>query len=247
MAIDEQPFDALQRQFENEERAASPITNLLARIASGAPLPWPFDHAAERLKDRLGGQSIEKVVLLLQVLADQVHAHDDQLKKMRETTDRGEQRKRIEELQYLLLDGARKAEATRSKERVRRIGVILANASVVSNPDSDDVEEMMRVAVELSENDVICLRELVRIEGENLRNQGRITRYDAHNVWEKGAWSGLAGSETESVFSKLESYGLVSRVPPPNNVNLLADFQYRFALLPKGLRFVDFIKERSRT
>jgi len=182
---------------------------------------------------------------MLEVLAKQVGEHDDQLRKMREDAGKDEHSSRKEALEGLLLDGARKAEATRSTERVRRIGLILANASATPRLDADDVEEMMRVAKELSDQDVACLGELVRIEGENLRRTGHMTRYHAHNIWEKGEWSKVGGDETESVFSKLESYGLVGRLPPPNNLNLLADFQYRFALLPKGLQFVDFIHERS--
>ena len=51
--------------------------------------------------------------------------------------------------------------------------------------------------------------------------------------------------ELDSVFSKLESYGLVTRLAPPNNQNIMADIQNRYALLPKGLRFVDLIKSRA--
>jgi len=37
MPIDDHPFDALQRQFENEGRAVSPISNLLSNIAADSP------------------------------------------------------------------------------------------------------------------------------------------------------------------------------------------------------------------
>ncbi len=51
--------------------------------------------------------------------------------------------------------------------------------------------------------------------------------------------------ELDSVFSKLESYGLASRIAPPNNQNIMADYQNRYVLLPKGARFVDLIKSRT--
>jgi len=51
--------------------------------------------------------------------------------------------------------------------------------------------------------------------------------------------------ELDSVFSKLESYGLVTRIAPPNNQNILADYQNRYALLSKGGRFVALIRSRA--
>jgi hypothetical protein len=47
------------------------------------------------------------------------------------------------------------------------------------------------------------------------------------------------------VFSKLESYGLVARIPPPNNLNISADFQNRYVLLKKGARFATLIREAA--
>lgn len=49
----------------------------------------------------------------------------------------------------------------------------------------------------------------------------------------------------DSVFSKLESYGLVARIPPPNNLNITADFQNRYARLSKGLRFVELARSSA--
>ena len=36
-----------------------------------------------------------------------------------------------------------------------------------------------------------------------------------------------------------------SRLAPPNNLNILADFQNRYVLLKKGLRFVTLIREAA--
>jgi hypothetical protein len=51
--------------------------------------------------------------------------------------------------------------------------------------------------------------------------------------------------ELDSVFNKLESYGLVTRIHPPNNINIMADYQSRYVLLPKGVRFVALIGSRA--
>jgi hypothetical protein len=142
----------------------------------------------------------------------------------------------------LLVDAARKAEATRSRERVERLGLILAKAAVAPRiTDPDDFEEMMRVAMDLSDKDITPLQALVRVEGDLLRSQEYIPRYTAHTLWENGPWGDRVDSELDSIFSKLESYGLVSRIAPPNNLNIMADIPNRYVLLKKGLRFVESI------
>ena len=89
----------------------------------------------------------------------------------------------------LLLDAARKAEETRSYERIKRIAMILSGAVVQLEPvDADDVEEMMRVAMSLSDKDVLLLKELVRIMGVVVSKQGRIDRPNAYTAWQNGSW-----------------------------------------------------------
>ena len=177
---------------------------------------------------------------------DEVRKHEAELGRLQESMSAEETAKREDVLRGLLLDGARKAEATRATERVKRIGMILACSAVEPKPiDADEIEEMMRVAMDLSDRDIEFLRELVRIEGVTVAEQGRVTRYEAHMRWEQGYWGTRVDPEIDSVFSKLESYGLVSRVPPPNNLNIGADFQNRYVLLKKGLRFVSLAKQSA--
>ena len=95
----------------------------------------------------------------------------------------------------------------------------------------------MRPAMELSERVASLLSELVRVPGDSVNTTGRIDRYGAWQLWEHGSWPTGFGCEIDSVFSKLESFGLVSRLAPPNNLNIMADFQNRYALLKKGLDF----------
>ena len=100
---------------------------------------------------------------------------------------------------------------------------------------------MMRIAMELSDRDVFYLGELVKLEGKRFRTNGRLERYDAHTRWEHGPWGTRPDGELDSAFSKLESYGLVSRLAPQNNQNIMAVFQNRYVLLEKGLSFSDSI------
>jgi chemotaxis protein histidine kinase CheA len=242
MAIDD-PIRALGQQFETEDLASSPVTKKVLHLVSLFPLVWPFNKLAEALKGRLAADALERIRLMLETCANEISKHTKQLEQFRKTIGEQQAQAREEVARQLLLDAARKAENTRAKDRVKRIGLILANA--VTEPkqtDADEIEEMMRVATELSDRDIQLLRELVRVEGPTVQAQGRLERYDVYTRWEQGSWGTRVDPELDSVFSKLESYGLVSRIPPPNNLNIMADFQNRYVLLRKGLRFVNLIR-----
>jgi hypothetical protein len=103
---------------------------------------------------------------------------------------------------------------------------------------------MMRVAAELSDRDVEFLRELIKIEGALLQSADHIPRYAAYLNWERGFWGDRINPEIDSVFSKLESYGLVSRLSGGSE-NITADVQNRYVLLTKGARFVSLIREAA--
>jgi hypothetical protein len=246
MPADDHPFDALEKQLRMESLAVSPATKIVRGFISSMPLTWPFDRVAELLTGQLAADSVAQIRLMLETCMSEVRKHEDEMKKLREARSAEESQGRAEVSGELLLDAARKAEGTRAKERVKRIGLILANGIVESKlPDADEIEEMMRVAMELSDHDIEFLRELVRIESSLLQMRDHIPRYDAHTKWEQGRWGDRIDPEIDSVFSKLESYGLVARLAPPNNLNILADFQNRYVLLKKGLRFVTLIREAA--
>jgi hypothetical protein len=245
MPIDE-PLDALEQQFKMEDLSGSPATKTVLAVLSRIPLIYPFDVIVAWLKEHLTADSLERIHLLVQTCIAELRRHRKEIKELRDTQTAEESQVRERVVRDLLLDAARKAENTRAKERVRRIGLILANAVVESQPtDADEVEEMMRVAMDLSDNDIKFLRELIRIEGPLLQSRDHIPRYDAYAKWEQGSWGTRIAPEIDSIFSKLESYGLVTRIVPPNNLNILADFQNRYVLLPKGMRFATLIHEAA--
>jgi hypothetical protein len=244
------PLSALQQQFDLEELSTSPVTKRVLAVLSVAPLgellKWPFEKLPELLQGHLASDSILKIQLLLDTCFQELRRHEKEIEQLRQAEESSHERETI--LRELLLDAARKAENTRAPERIERIGLILANVSIKPlMPDPDEAEEMMRVATELSDNDIRYLQELVRIEGESLRGMAYLPRFDAHSRWPNGFWLDKIDPEIDSVFSKLESYGLVSRIPPANNQNIMAEIQNRYVLLPKGLRFVDLIKSRTQS
>lgn len=241
MAVDD-PLGALDQQFANEERSKDPVLSRLATLAALLPLPLQADKLLQFVIGRLGEDRYEKIELMLKAIRDELQRHEKQLRKIAEGTEQ-EKKPRFEQWLALALDGLSKAERTRAHERVERIGKIVANSLVASDlPSADAVEEMMRVAMDLSDVDVQLLNELVRIEGELLDQTGRAPRYQAWESWPRGNWGSTPNGDVESVFNKLESFGLVSRLAPPNNLNILADYQNRYSLLRKGLEFIKFVR-----
>jgi hypothetical protein len=242
MPIDD-AIRALKQQFELEDLSKSRVSERLASVASALPLPYPFDKLVEKIKGSLASDALKRIELMLEACIDETNRQAAQIGNLRTKMDEREAQNRRDVLTELVIDAARKAEDTRSKERVERIGWILANAAFETKPtDADEVEEMMRVAMELGDRDVELLRELVKIEGESVLTKGRIERYDAYTRWERAPWGSRLDPELDSVFSKLESYGLVSRIAPPNNLNIMADVQNRYVLLWKGARFAQLIR-----
>lgn len=245
MAADEFAPDALKRHLEIEDAFVSPLAKVVLDIASSLPLVWPLNKAVEKVRSHLNADPAGRIALMLETVVNQLRAHDSDIQKFRREVSAEAAEARTNTLKELILDGARKAEATRAHERIRRLGLILANTAIDAPPtDADEVEEMMRIAMNLSDFEITYLRELVRISGRQLESQERIPRPSAHLTWEQGNWAVL-GPDAESVFSKLEGYGLVSRIAPPNNLNIGADFPNRYVLLKKGLRFTELIRQKA--
>jgi hypothetical protein len=246
MPIGDNPIDALKHQFEMEDLSNSPATEGLLKIASYLPL-GPLGKPLEWLRNRINAQFAERNRLLLETIEDEVKKHANELERTKTVIAENAERTSPQAMLELLLDAVRKAENTRSKERVKRIALILFNAVAEAKAaDEDEVEEMMRVAMELGDRDVYFLKDLVNLEGRMLTGDlRRIPRHAAHIRWAEGPWGERVDPELDSVFNKLESYGLVSKIAPPNNFNIIADYQNRFVLLPKGARFVALIKSRA--
>jgi hypothetical protein len=245
MAADEFPPDALKRRFEIEDAFVSPVAKKVLALASTLPFGWPFNMVIDKIRSQLGTDSAERIKIMLETVVEYLRRHDEDVRKLQSELSAEASQARTDSLKELLLDGARKAEATRNHERIRRIGLILANATIEARQtDADEIEETMRVAMEVSDHEMTFLRELVRISGRQLEVQERIPRPSAHATWEHGNWSKL-GPGIESVFSKLEGYGLVARIPPPNNLNIGADFPNRYVLLKKGLRFTQLARQNA--
>jgi hypothetical protein len=248
MPIDENPISALKHQFEMEDLASSPVTAKVLQVVSKLKvLPPVLSHLVDWLRGHMAAEAAERDRLMMETISEEVLRHAEELDRTKSVLADQALRMSEEILGPLLIDAFRKAENTRGKDRIRRIGLIFANAVIgTATKDSDEIEEMMRVAMELSDTDVRFLAELVKVEGYLLETElKRIPRHAAHMKWAEGPWGERVDPELDSVFNKLESFGLVSRIAPPNNFNIQADYQNRFVLLPKGARFISLIKSRN--
>jgi predicted transcriptional regulator len=245
VAIDDHPVEVLRRQLDLEDSSKMPFAEKILTALQSFPLKYPLDRWVDRLKEGIGADATNRIRLMVEICGDEIVRHDKVLRSLESRLNEHESRQRMEVASELLLDASRRAAVTRSIERVKRIGLILANGILPEKIDADEIEEMMRIAMELSDRDVSCLRDLVNLEGATLRTAKRIDRYNAHSTWEHGPWGANPDGELDSAFSKLESYGLVSRLAPPNNLNIMADFQNRYVLLQKGMRFANSISSKA--
>lgn len=246
MAIDDNPIEALRKQFELEDSSKSPVSRGIVKAAAEllkfGKMPRPLESIIQRVAEIISDEGNERIKIMLDTVAEEVIKHDREMRQLRETRTTEQNKARNEQEAALVVDGARRASVTRSIERVRRIGIILAKTITEPQPpNGDEIEEMMRIATELTEVDVRYLRDLVAIEGKLLKGRPHIERYTAYTEWERGPWRSNVNPEIDSVFHKLESYGLVSALAPNNTFNVTADIQTRYVLLPKGLRFAELI------
>jgi len=243
VAIDD-PIEALEGQLELEDSSSSIISRALLTTLQLFPLPWPLSAAVEALDKQIDSDRYDRLKIYVQTIAGAMKAIQELVDRNSRRLDDIEATQRAKSTCKLLVEGARRVASTLSIPRVVRIGVILARGVTEEKlPDEDEIEEMMRIARELTEQDIDYLRELVRIYGEAVKKNGRVDRYTAFQFWVKGRWGESRNPEIDSVCSKLESFGLAASIPGNNTFNVMADIQNRYVLLPKGLRFTELIKQ----
>ena len=127
MASDDLSFDAAKRQQELEDAFISPIPKILIRLLSRIPTSnWLVDRVIAFLKARLDSDANERIKVMLDSFAIDLRRLDSQVRALHQSMSSEEIERRVESAQALLLDGARRAAATRSIERIKRASVSLS-------------------------------------------------------------------------------------------------------------------------
>jgi len=245
---------AIQALNESDERQRSPIHRFAQSFLEIVKL---FSPPGSELT--LGGisavfgwldkRSSDNLAELVTVLADELRHRGAQIQRLMQETE--EHRKFVaDDLPGLVLDALRRAEGVRAKDRIKRLATVLVHAAEVGRRDlADYAEEMLRIATELSEPDVVALREIVEVQARLIRKDlGRVTPRVAHD-WMPQILASLKGTgflqgEIDSICAKLESFGLVTKTE--RNVNLISDNPTPYALLQKGADFIAYIRSESQ-
>ena len=244
MAIDKR-IDAAESMIASDERQEPPsMARQLAEVAALLPpvraVLGPVSELVTKWLDRHRNQNRDYMVKVLK----------DEIRQPRIDVDKlTDEQRRFYEQTYpsLLLDGLRKAENLRARERIARIGKILGYAAeqgVARSPDY--TEEMMRIAMDLDPIDVDVLLQIYQAQNRILLHSDEVPMDEVNDAWRDMCpkIAGFRKGDLESVCAKLQSYGLVTRVE--RNTSKLPPNENPYALLPKGRSFVDYIKGVTR-
>lgn len=195
--------------------------------------------------DWLDRQANENLAELVKVLGDELQYRGSQVQELIRTHEA--HRKFVsDDLPGLLLYAMRKSEEQRDRERIARLARILVHAAEVGlQTQADYVEEMLRIATNLDTRDVLVLGQIVSVQSPSVQKEiGRVKQFDAYYVTRQIrdflSGAGFLEGEVDSISAKLESFGLVSRAE--RSANSLGDDPIPYALLQKGLDFVNYIK-----
>jgi hypothetical protein len=244
MPIDD-PISALQALNASEERQHSPISKyakqFLAAIKLFAPPGTEFTlaalEAAITWTDRREDQNRNEFI---HVIAEETTRHRSQIDQLLAESE-NHRRFMADEMPRLVLDGLRRAEQASTKERIRRMARIVTNAVKVGPAKGADyIEELMKIAAELSDRDVLVLA----TAAEQFTHQERLRPRDARAAIAAGAWTsvqwqdkaGISADEVASIGARLQSFGLVSRIE-----RITGDTN-SYMVLERGRDFIAYIR-----
>jgi hypothetical protein len=149
----------------------------------------------------------------------------------------------------LLTDGLRRAAQTRAKDRIARIAIILSNSLVEETaPAADHVEEMMRIAMDLADRDVLALKLIADSASGSLWSD-RLGLYQALDLFKRVPFRayGFSDSDVASTYGKLASFGLLARLDLPSNQNVMTNMHNAMSFCRRERHpFVSSIQRRDR-
>lgn len=240
MPIDD-PIDAAEAMIASDQRQRSALVQGLADIVDLLPpVKAPLPPLIERISKWLDNRRAENHAYLLNVVKEELQKLIAKVQTL--SNEQNEFLNR--DFLPLLLEGFKRAENLRARERIERIGKILGYAAEQGTKMAlDHTEEMMRVAMDLTDDDVIVLREIYKTQAPILeRNQGRIVIDQVNEAWRHNhpKVRNMDEGEMQSICAKLQSFGLVTQVE--RRGIKLGPNEIPYGLLQKGHDFVLYIQ-----
>jgi hypothetical protein len=256
MAIDD-PIDQARALIASDEAQHSPVGSIgvkLLKLINSTPVLKDMlsgvTKPLEIIMETLQRWRTENVSYLLEVVTQEVQRLNREVSSL----SLAHQEFIGEEWLKLVVDGMAKAQQTRAKERVRRMGRVLAHAFEKGEKLSPDTtEEMLRVAMSLDENDVTVLEWLCeRMKSGFNAKTGRVDHETVNDVWglvdqgrtrpqdEHETPAGLSTGDVTSACAKLQSFGLVVQVR--QNSAKVSPATLPFGPLNKGYEFLNYVR-----
>ncbi len=241
MGIDD-PIDAAEKQIAADESSLpAQWTQTLVRLVG--QLPYPARQIVACLEHAVNKRRSENQTYLLKTLANELKYAIARLHDLSAEHERFIQ----EEIPGLVVEAHNRATQAGSKRRIQRFAKIVAYAIEVGPAETiDTADEMLRIASELSDEDIRVLRDLNAACGQlfgcipeapNINN--------ANSVWktlqEQDPF--YKGAGVHSTCAKLQSFGLVTAVERIPTVLGLDSIPYW--LLPRGRAFLEYIREAA--
>jgi hypothetical protein len=142
-----------------------------------------------------------------------------------------------------MVEAVSKAQETGSKERIDRLGLVVV-ASILKGPSSsiDLADEMIRVSVEVSAQDVDVLATIYSVQAQGLIHLDFLPEQNlANSTWRQlqSSHSLFRSSAIHSICAKLQSLGLIAQVERiPTTLDLTS---IPYSVLRNGAEYLQLI------
>lgn len=245
MAIDDLASErAIERlKLENLSRAPWLATSLPAIVvkAIGALLGGELAQATDLFTQCQETLESERSQYLLQCVVEDLKWLRGKLDKLTQ-----EQQEYLStDWVVLLVDADRKARATLGKTRIERIATILCSSiRIEPAPPAERTEELMRIAMELTDNDVLVLK---HIRGA-MEAYDRLPALAVHSLVMPDV-PGLTPDSVLGICGKLQSLGLIATAEQRSKASIQGSYPVGggFVLLDRADAFLTFIADTPTT
>jgi hypothetical protein len=237
MAIDYE-IEAARTQIEFDKGSPAPKAIISVLEGLAAVGVTPLKPAAFFMK-KVFEQREDNTAYLLDATISKLQRIEKQLK------DFSDDHRRFIEEQFprLLFEAVSKAERTGSKERIDRLSLIVVH-TIAQGPSTDieEVDEMLRVTVDLSGEDIDVLATIYSVQGDDLRRTRFLPEQNlANSTWRdlQSKYPLFKSSKIHSICAKLQSLGMVAQVERVITTLDLTSIPY--AVLEKGAHYLEAI------